>query len=226
MTSNALRYNDRMLKAGDKAPTFKLPSDQGKALSLNDFAGSYVVLYFYPKDDTPGCTRQAQAFTEMQRAFSSLGATVLGVSRDSVDRHEKFRKKYDLRVPLLSDEDLTVHKLYGTYGTKMMYGRETQGTIRTTYVVGPTGRIVAVFPKVKVEGHAEKVLDLLREVQNERAGVSAETAKPTVVRAAPAKKTAVAPKKAAPKKAAPKNPVVVTKSAPAKKRAASRTNKG
>ena len=212
MTSNAVRYNDRMLKPGDKAPTFKLAaagSKPGKTVALNDFAGSYVVLYFYPKDDTPGCTRQAQAFTEMGRAFAGLGATVLGVSRDTVARHETFQKKYDLGVTLLSDPDLTAHKLYGTFGTKLMYGRATEGTIRTTFVIGPTGRIVSVFPKVRVDGHAEKVLDALREAQG--LDTASEDDAPTIlaVKAPKSAKTATkkAPKKAAAKKvAAPKKP--------------------
>lgn len=230
MTSNTVRYNDRMLKAGDKAPTFKLAAaggKLGKPISLNDFAGSYVVLYFYPKDDTPGCTRQAQAFTEMGRAFAGLGATVLGVSRDSVARHETFQKKYDLGVTLLSDPDLTVHKLYGTFGTKMMYGRATEGTIRTTFVIGPTGRIVSVFPKVRVDGHAEKVLDALREAQGLEGGSDDEAPAMAPAKAAkPAKKTvkqapapAAKPAKKAAKKAAPSK-AVAPKKVVAKKPAA------
>ena len=116
-----------MLKEGDKAPAFKLPSVEGGDLSLKDFAGKTVVLYFYPKDDTPGCTREACAFRDSQAALKKAGAVVLGVSPDSVESHQKFRAKYKLNFPLLADADKTVAKKYGAFGEKVMYGKKVDG---------------------------------------------------------------------------------------------------
>ncbi|AUX46945.1 peroxiredoxin [Sorangium cellulosum] len=151
-----------MLNAGDRAPDFSLESDQGGKVSLSDLRGKTVVLYFYPKDDTPGCTREAQAFSAAMSAFAEAGAVVLGVSRDSVERHRKFRDKYDLAVTLLSDPDLAAHNAYGAYGEKSMYGKKVMGTIRSTFVIGPDGVIKHVFGSVKVDGHADAVLALVR----------------------------------------------------------------
>ncbi|WP_438024232.1 peroxiredoxin [Sorangium sp. So ce233] len=151
-----------MLNAGDRAPDFSLESDSGKTVSLADFPGKTVVLYFYPKDDTPGCTREAQAFTEALHAFTEAGAVVLGVSRDSVERHRKFRAKYDLGVTLLSDPDLTAHDAYSAYGEKTMYGKKVMGTIRSTFIIGPDRTVKHVFSGVKVDGHADAVLALVR----------------------------------------------------------------
>jgi peroxiredoxin Q/BCP len=148
-----------MLKEGDKAPAFKLPSVDGGDLSLKDFAGKTVVLYFYPKDDTPGCTREACAFRDSQAALKKAGAVVLGVSPDSVESHQKFRSKYKLNFPLLADADKTVAKKYGAFGEKVMYGKKVTGMIRSTFVIDGGGVVRKVFPRVKVDGHSDKVLE-------------------------------------------------------------------
>jgi thioredoxin-dependent peroxiredoxin len=148
-----------MLKEGDKAPAFKLPSVEGGDVSLKDFAGKTVVLYFYPKDDTPGCTREACAFRDSQAALKKAGAVVLGVSPDSVASHEKFRSKYTLNFPLLADADKAVAKKYGAFGEKVMYGKKVTGMIRSTFVIDGAGVVRKVFPRVRVDGHSEKVLE-------------------------------------------------------------------
>ncbi len=150
-----------MLKEGDRAPAFKLPSVEGGDVSLEDFAGRTVVLYFYPKDDTPGCTREACAFRDTQAALKKAGAVVLGVSPDSVASHQKFRTKYKLNFPLLADGDKEVAKKYGAYGEKVMYGKKVTGMIRSTFVIGGDGVVRKVFPRVKVDGHADKVLEVV-----------------------------------------------------------------
>jgi thioredoxin-dependent peroxiredoxin len=148
-----------MLKEGDKAPAFKLPSVEGGDVGLKDFAGKTVVLYFYPKDDTPGCTREACAFRDNQAALKKAGAVVLGVSPDSVESHQKFRGKYKLNFPLLADADKSVAKKYGAWGEKVMYGKKVTGMIRSTFVIDGDGVVRKVFPRVKVDGHADKVLE-------------------------------------------------------------------
>ena len=152
-----------MLKEGQKAPAFKLESSDGKKLSLGDFAGKNVVLYFYPRDSTPGCTLEAQAFRDAAAALKKKNAVVLGVSKDSIASHCKFRDKHDLNFPLLSDPDGEVLEKYGAWGEKVMYGKKMMGIIRTTVVIGPDGKVKKVFPKVKVDGHAEAVLAALDE---------------------------------------------------------------
>ena len=150
-----------MLKEGDKAPAFKLPSVEGGDVGLKDFAGKTVVLYFYPKDDTPGCTREACAFRDSQAALKKAGAVVLGVSPDSVESHQKFRTKYKLNFPLLADADKAVAKKYGAFGEKVMYGKKVTGMIRSTFVIDRDGVVRKVFPRVKVDGHADKVLEVV-----------------------------------------------------------------
>jgi thioredoxin-dependent peroxiredoxin len=150
-----------VLKEGDKAPKFSLESDSGARVSLDDFAGKTLVLYFYPRDSTPGCTREAQAFTSMKQTIERAGGSIVGVSRDSVKSHCGFRDKYGINFPLLSDPELTVHKAYGAWGEKVMYGKKILGAIRSTFLV-KDGRVIAVFPKVKVDGHADEVLAALR----------------------------------------------------------------
>src|SRR5262249_55266546 len=140
-----------MLKEGDKAPAFELQSDAGRAVKLSDFAGKTLVLYFYPRDNTPGCTREAIAFSAAVDRIRAAGADVAGVSRDSVKSHCGFRDKYELSIPLLSDPDLAVHKAYGAFGEKTMYGKKVEGTIRSTFVIDGHGRIAKVFPSVKVD---------------------------------------------------------------------------
>ena len=203
-----------MVKEGQKAPRFELPGDAGKNIRLDDFAGKPVVVYFYPRDNTPGCTREAQAFAAAGKELAKLGATVLGISKDSVTSHCGFRDKYKLNFPLLSDADLSVHKAFGAYGEKNMYGKKVQGTIRSTFVVAPDGNLAKVFSSVKVDGHADAVLDVLRGMSGGKS--AAPAAKPAK---APAKKAA-APAKAAPAKKAPakKAAAAPAKKAPARKR--------
>lgn len=143
---------------GQPAPSFTLPRDGGAEVSLADYAGQIVVLYFYPKDDTPGCTTEAIDFSTDSEAFAKAGAVVLGVSRDSVKKHEKFRDKHSLKVALLADEDGAVCEAYGVWGEKSMYGRTYMGIDRTTFLIGPDGRIARVWEKVKVKDHAAEVL--------------------------------------------------------------------
>jgi len=186
-----------MLKEGDKAPAFELVSDAGQAVKLSDFAGKKLVLYFYPRDNTPGCTREAIAFSEAAQRIAATGAGVVGVSKDSVKSHCSFRDKYALKIPLLSDPDLVVQRAFGAWGEKTMYGKKVEGTIRSTFVIGSNGTIEKVFPSVKVDGHVDQVLAALG------AGGVASAPKKPAAKAAPAKKTttqATAAKKAPGKK--------------------------
>ncbi len=149
-----------MLKAGDKAPAFDLETDEGGRVALRDFDDGKVVLYFYPRDNTPGCTRQAQGFTAAKVAFEAAGVPVLGVSRDTLKSHASFRTKCGIGIPLLSDPDLSVHKAYGAWGEKTMYGKKVLGVLRSTFVIDH-GTIARVFPSVKVDGHTDAVLRAL-----------------------------------------------------------------
>jgi peroxiredoxin Q/BCP len=148
----------KKLAAGDKAPDFDLPDDNGGRLSLKSFAGKTLVLYFYPKDDTSGCTKEAIDFNGMQSAFTKAGATIVGVSPDSVASHAKFKTKHDLGLALASDESKAMLEAYGVWVEKSMYGRKYMGVERTTFLIDPKGKIAAVWNKVKVPGHAEAVL--------------------------------------------------------------------
>ena len=148
-------------KAGDEAPSFTLPSDSGQDVSLAELRGKPVVLYFYPKDDTSGCTTQACEFRDRWSDVQAAGAVVLGVSPDPVDSHVKFRDKYSLPFPLLADTEHAVAEAYGVWGEKSMYGRKYEGVHRTTFLIGPDGRIRTVFEKVKPKGHAAEVLAAL-----------------------------------------------------------------
>jgi peroxiredoxin Q/BCP len=147
------------------APPFDLESDQGKRVRSAELAGKWSVVYFYPKDSTPGCTREAQGFTAALPAFKKLGAQVFGVSKDSVASHCNFREKYALTIPLLSDPDLKVHKAFGAHGKKVMYGREVEGTIRSTFLIAPDGTIARAWRSVKVDGHVDTVLEALRQAR-------------------------------------------------------------
>lgn len=147
-----------MICEGDMAPDFELPSDGGETVRLSDLRGRRVVLYFYPKDDTSGCTKQACAFRDEAPAFADRDAMVLGVSPDSVRSHDRFRDKYDLNFPLLSDESHSVAEAYGAWGTKKLYGREYEGVLRSTFLIDPAGRIAKVFRKVKPAENAADVL--------------------------------------------------------------------
>jgi peroxiredoxin Q/BCP len=150
-----------VLTEGDKAPDFELASSSGKPVSLSSLRGSQVVLYFYPQDDTSGCTREACAFRDNLPKFEGLDAVVLGVSKDSLESHMKFIGKYSLNFTLLSDEGLVVHRLYDTWKLKNMYGRDYWGTERSTFVIDRQGKIKKIFRKVKVDGHADEVLQAL-----------------------------------------------------------------
>jgi len=150
-----------MLQIGDPAPDFELESDGGEIFRLEDFRGRGVVLYFYPKDDTPGCTRQACGFRDRIADFEGAGWTVLGVSPDSVDRHRKFREKHELNFPLLSDPDHEVADAYGAWGKKKLYGREHEGILRTTFLIDGQARIAGIHEKVRPDGHADALLEAL-----------------------------------------------------------------
>jgi peroxiredoxin Q/BCP len=146
------------LVPGARAPDFTLPRDGGGTVSLADFKGKKLVIYFYPKADTSGCTKEAIAFSALKPSFAKAGTTVLGVSADPVEAQDKFKKKHGLTVALGSDEAKKMLEAYGVWGKKSMYGRSYMGILRTTFLVGPDGRIAQVWPNVKVNGHAEAVL--------------------------------------------------------------------
>jgi len=147
-----------MPNVNDTAPDFTLPRDGGGTVSLAELAGSPVVLFFYPKDDTSGCTKESIAFSDLYAEFQALGAHVFGISKDSVAKHDKFRAKHGLSVPLLSDEGTTTCEDYGVWKEKSMYGKTYMGIERTTVLIGADGKIAQIWPKVKVAGHAEAVL--------------------------------------------------------------------
>jgi peroxiredoxin Q/BCP len=146
------------LDAGDKAPAFTLPDQDGAKVSLKDFVGNQVVVYFYPRDDTPGCTKEACQFNDNLRAFAKAKVTVLGISADSADKHQKFREKYGLKFPLLTDADHKVGEAYGAWGEKTLYGKKSIGVIRSTFLIGPDGKVARAWYHVKADGHADKVL--------------------------------------------------------------------
>ncbi|MEQ1408129.1 peroxiredoxin [Neorhizobium sp. Rsf11] len=150
------------LTIGDIAPDFELPRDGGGTVSLQAHSGKPIVLYFYPKDDTDACTREAIAFSGLLPEFEKAGASVIGVSPDSVRKHDKFAKKHELSVILASDEDAALANLYGVWKEKKMYGRTYMGVERTTFLIGADRRIARIWPKVKVTGHAEEVLESLK----------------------------------------------------------------
>jgi len=148
---------------GKKAPTFNLEGNDGKKHSLEDYRGKTVVLYFYPKDDTPGCTKEACGFRDLGSSLKKSGAVVLGVSKDSIDSHNKFAGKYKLPFTLLSDPKAEIMKKYGAFGKKLMYGKSVEGTIRSTVVIGPRGEVIKHWPTVKkAEDHPEEVLAYLK----------------------------------------------------------------
>jgi thioredoxin-dependent peroxiredoxin len=149
---------------GKKAPAFSLEGNDGKTHSPDDYKGKTVVLYFYPKDSTPGCTKEACGFRDLNTALKKSGTVVLGVSKDSIASHDKFAEKYKLPFVLLSDPNAAIMKKYGAYGKKMMYGKEVQGTIRSTVVIGPKGDVIKHWPAVKkAEAHPEEVWEFLRK---------------------------------------------------------------
>ena len=146
-----------MVEEGDTAPDFELEADDGSIVRLSQFRGKKVILYFYPKDNTPGCTKEACDFRDSVSWFDDLGMVVLGVSKDSIESHRKFKDKHSLNFPLLSDANLEVHKKYGVWKEKKMYGRTFLGAERSTFLIGEDGRVEKVFRKVKVPGHVDAV---------------------------------------------------------------------
>ena len=147
------------LEAGSTAPAFTLPDQDGKPVKLSDFKGQQVIVYFYPADDTPGCTKEACQFNDNLKTFEKAGVAVLGVSPDKAEKHVKFRTKYKLKFPLLTDADKKVMEKYGAWGEKTMYGKKTVGTIRSTFLAGPNGKIQRVWSHVRADGHAAKVIE-------------------------------------------------------------------
>ncbi|MEY2747798.1 MAG: hypothetical protein RL112_2840 [Planctomycetota bacterium] len=178
------------MKLGQSAPAFSLPSTSGSTVSLRDFAGKQVVLYFYPRDNTPGCTVEACDFRDRDAALRKAGAVVLGVSSDSLKSHDGFRAKHGLAFDLLVDADNAVAQSYGAHGEKVMYGKKVMGTIRSTFLIDAKGKLAAIWSPVKVAGHAEEVL---------AAVLGAKAAAPTTKAATKATKAAKAPAKAAEK---------------------------
>ncbi len=151
-----------MVLEGERAPDFRLHGDDGKTYRLQDFRGKKLVLYFYPRDDTPGCTREACSFRDNLARVRSLGAEVIGVSRDDLESHAKFREKYSLSFPLLSDDAGEVTGAYGVWKQKNLYGKISMGIERTTFIIDDKGRVAKVFPRVKVDGHTDEVLAALK----------------------------------------------------------------
>jgi peroxiredoxin Q/BCP len=149
------------LAEGDAAPSFSLPDQDGEAVSLADFAGRRVVVYFYPADDTPGCTKEACQFSDLVDDYAALDVEVLGISPDGGTSHQKFRAKYGLQIALLSDPSHEVMERYGAWGEKTLYGRRSVGVIRSTFLVGEDGKIVRAWYNVRADGHANKVLETL-----------------------------------------------------------------
>jgi peroxiredoxin Q/BCP len=161
LTSNETPGGDAQLTVGQPAPDFKLRTGEGNFVSLADYRGKKVVLFFYPEDDTPTCTKEACAFRDDIGGFQKRGAVVFGVSADSVDSHVKFKRKYRLNFPLLSDVDKQAINAYGVWQEKMLFGRKYMGIVRTTFIIDEQGKIAKIFPKVRVDGHVDDVLAAL-----------------------------------------------------------------
>lgn len=152
-----------MLETNQMAPDFTLPDQNGNDVTLSSFRGKKVILYFYPKDNTPGCTKEACSLNEAKEDLSGLNAVIIGVSRDSAQSHQKFIASYGLSFTLLTDKDHEVMEMYGAYGKKMMYGKETTGVIRTTYIIDEAGKILKIFKKVNTATHGEDIKAFLEE---------------------------------------------------------------
>ena len=155
-----------MISIGDNAPQFTLSTNGGGQFSLADAAGKYLILYFYPKDDTPSCTKEAIGFSEESAALDAQNAMVVGVSRDTVKKHDKFVGKYDLRIPLISDEEGSLCEAFGTWVEKSMYGKTYMGIERATFLISPDGKVLHMWRKVKVSGHVEEVLAQLQSLKS------------------------------------------------------------
>jgi peroxiredoxin Q/BCP len=154
-----------MLEEGKKAPAFSLKNQDGKTVKLSDFAGSTVVLYFYPKDDTPGCTTEACDFRDQHQKLKKAGAVILGVSPDDEKKHAKFASKHELPFTLLADVEHQVAEKYGAWGEKSMYGKKFMGIIRSTFLISADGKVAKVWPKVKVAGHVDEVLEAVQSLK-------------------------------------------------------------
>lgn len=152
------------LQVGMPAPAFELPNPHEEVIKLNDFRGKWLVLYFYPKDNTPGCTMEALEFTALEDEFSRHNAVILGISPDSCQSHQRFVAKQELTITLLSDPEYQTLEAYGCWQIKNLYGKEFYGVVRTTYLIDPEGKIAEIWPKVKVKGHARAVLDTLKRM--------------------------------------------------------------
>lgn len=151
------------LNIGDKAPDFEMPTKEGHSVKLSDLKGKFVVLYFYPKDDTPGCTIEAQEFNKLKPEFEKLGAVIIGVSKDDLNSHHKFREKYCLEFDLVSDKDSETSEKYGVWEERSMYGKKYMGINRTTFLIDKEGNITHIWPTVSVNGHAKEVLEKIKE---------------------------------------------------------------
>ena len=147
------------LKKGDKAPQFTGKDENGNEISLNDFKGHKLVFYFYPKDDTPGCTAESCDLRDNYELLMDKGYKVLGISSDGQQSHQKFKRKFDLPFPLIADEDLSIHELYGTWGEKQMFGKKFMGTLRTTFIINENGVVEEIFTKVKTKEHTKQILE-------------------------------------------------------------------
>jgi peroxiredoxin Q/BCP len=152
------------IKVGDKAPSFKLKNQDGKTISLSDLKGKPIVLYFYPKDDTSGCTKEACNFRDEFPKFGKMKAEIIGISADSIESHKKFAEKYKLPFNLLSDVKKEVIEKYGVWQEKSMYGKKYMGIVRTTFIIDASGKIGKIFPKVKVDNHNKEVIEALKEM--------------------------------------------------------------
>jgi peroxiredoxin Q/BCP len=161
-THHDLVYHSAMLAVGKKAPAFTLESSEGGKVKLSELSGKVIVLYFYPRDNTPGCTLEAQGFRDALPALEKLGATVIGVSKDSIASHCKFRDKYSLNFALLSDPDGKVLEAYGAWGDKVMYGKKMKGIIRSTVLIDASGKVARHWPKVSVKGHVDEVVEAVK----------------------------------------------------------------
>ena len=153
-----------MLKEGNKAPAFNLPGNDGKKHRLSDYLGKKVVLYFYPRDNTPGCTTEACDFRDNMAKLKRKGTVVFGVSKDSIASHEKFIAKHDLNFVLLADEDIKTHEKYGVWGEKNLYGKKSMGCIRSTFLIDEKGKLVKAWSKVRVKGHVDAVLETIKSL--------------------------------------------------------------
>ena len=162
---HAIYRRKKMIEEGMKAPPFTLPDKDGNEISLESYRGSYVLVYFYPKDNTPGCTAEACSIRDTMPAFSEIGLTVLGISADSAESHRKFSDKYSLGFTLLTDKDHATMEAYGAYGEKMMYGKKTVGVIRSSFLIAPDGTIAKVWKKVNTKTHGEDVRKALEEIK-------------------------------------------------------------